>query len=66
MGFDNQHIKFRLSGFWALAFGSAEHYKEFKVGDRVDLVYYLEINEFNGRREAQMKIIDLRFAKKSE
>jgi single-stranded-DNA-specific exonuclease len=64
MGFDNQHIKFRLSGFWALAFGAAEQYKHFKIGDRVDIAYYLEVNEFNGRRDAQLKIIDLRLADK--
>jgi len=70
MGFDNQHIKIRLSqfnqktkqlnSFWAIAFGAAGNYKEFKIGDAVDLVYYLEINDFNGRREAQLKIVDLK------
>jgi single-stranded-DNA-specific exonuclease len=64
MGFDNQHIKLRLSGFWALAFGAAEQYKNFKIGDRVDVAYYLEVNAFNGRREAQLKIIDLRLSPK--
>jgi single-stranded-DNA-specific exonuclease len=72
MGFDNQHIKIRLSSFneetkaagsfWALAFGAAATYKELKIGDRIDLVYYLEINEFNGKREPQLKIIDIRLA----
>jgi len=70
MGFDNQHIKFRLAAtdsvtgrssvFWALAFGGAQGYKEFKIGDRIDLVYYLEVNDFNGRREPQLKIVDMR------
>ncbi len=70
MGFDNQHIKFRFSAvnqesgransFWALAFGAAQEYKDFKVGDAVDLVYYLEVNGFNGRKEAQLKIVDIR------
>jgi len=69
MGFDNQHIKIRFSqfdpknknahAFWALAFGGATNYKEYKIGDRVDLVYYLEINDFNGRREPQLKMIDI-------
>ena len=70
MGFDNQHIKIRFSqfnakaknaqAFWALAFGGANNYKEYKIGDRVDLVYYLEVNDFNGRREAQLKMIDIK------
>jgi len=63
MGFENQHIKLRVAGFWALAFNSAEQYKHFKIGDQIDLVYYLEINDFNGRREAQLKIIDLKLSK---
>ncbi len=70
MGFDNQHIKIRFSqfnseaknahAFWALAFGGAANYKEYQIGDRVDLVYYLEVNDFNGRREAQLKMIDIK------
>jgi len=70
MGFDNQHIKLRLASgnnsFWALAFGAANEYKDFQIGDQVDLVYYLEINDFNGRREVQLKIVDIRLAKKKE
>ena len=71
MGFENQHIKLRLSNsnagvksvsIWAIAFGAAESYKGFQVGDKIDLVYYLDINDFNGRRETQLKIIDIRLA----
>jgi single-stranded-DNA-specific exonuclease len=62
MGLNNQHIKFRLSSFWALAFGAAAEYKDFRDGDKVDVVYYLEINEFNGRKEVQLKIVDMRLA----
>ncbi len=68
IGFDSQHIKFRLSpsdrafakGIWAISFGSAEEYKAVCVGDLVDAVYYLDINDFNGRREAQLRLVDLR------
>ncbi len=68
LGFDSQHIKFRLSsvdktfakGIWAISFGCAEEYKAVRVGDLVNAVYYLDINEFNGRREAQLRIVDLR------
>jgi len=69
MGFDNQHIKIRFSqfnsseknahAFWAIAFGGAANYKEYSIGDRVNLVYYLEVNDFNGRREPQLKMIDI-------
>lgn len=76
LGFDSQHIKFRFSAvnrengransFWAIAFGAAQEYKNFKVGDKVDLVYYLEINGFNGRKEVQLKIVDLRLANNNQ
>lgn len=66
MGFDNQHIKIRFSkdglvkSFWGICFGGAETYCDIRPGAAVDLVYYLEINEFNGRREVQLKIIDIK------
>ncbi len=60
MGAAAQHIKFRFGQLWAVAFNQAENYKDFKIGDQVDLVYYLEFNEFNGRRSVQMKIVDMK------
>lgn len=68
LGFDSQHIKFRLSsaekafakGVWAISFGCAEEYKAVRIGDLVNVVYYLEINDFNNRREAQLRIVDFR------
>lgn len=60
MGSANQHIKFKCFNFWALAFGKSEEYKDFTIGDIVDVVYQLEINEFNGRQESQLKIIDIK------
>ncbi|MEI7452397.1 MAG: single-stranded-DNA-specific exonuclease RecJ [Candidatus Falkowbacteria bacterium] len=62
MGKDGQHIKIRLNGIWALAFGKSEEYSIFKIGDLVDVVYYLEINEFKGRSEPQMKIVDIKIS----
>jgi len=72
MGLDNQHIKLRLisanniglrsHSFWALSFGDAKRYETLKVGDIIDLVYYVDINNFNGRREPQLKIIDLKLS----
>lgn len=68
LGLDSQHIKIRLSdsdkvfakGIWAISFGGAEEYKAVRIGDLVDAVYYLDINEFNGRREAQLRLVDLK------
>lgn len=70
MGSDRQHVKLRLSSldqltgrvssFWAVAFGAADAYGQLEIGSYVDIVYYLEINDFNGRREPQLKLVDLR------
>ncbi len=64
MGAEAQHIKFRFDSIWAVAFSQAENLKDFKIGDEVDVVYYLEFNEFNNRRTTQMKIIDIKLSKK--
>lgn len=60
MGLGGQHIKFRFGQFWAVGFCQAENCKNFKIGDKVDIIYYLEFNEFNGRRAAQMKLVDIK------
>lgn len=71
LGLDGQHIKIKLSdadktfakGVWAICFGGTAEYSFVSVGDIVDAVYYIDINEFNGRREVQLKLIDLRLSK---
>jgi single-stranded-DNA-specific exonuclease len=60
MGKDKTHIKFRFGRCWALAFGRAEELSHLKTGDIIDFVYTVGFNEFNGRREAQLKIVDLK------
>lgn len=70
MGSERQHIKLRLasaddfsaSSFWAISFNNAAAFKDLRIGDVIDLAYYLDVNEFNGRREAQLKIIDWRLS----
>lgn len=66
MGQDSRHVKFRFGQIWAIAFCQAEKLQNFKIGEEVDVVYYLEFNEFNGRRSEQMKIIDMKKSRKSE
>ncbi|MFA6107051.1 MAG: single-stranded-DNA-specific exonuclease RecJ [Patescibacteria group bacterium] len=65
MGADNQHLKLRLKSensglIYAIGFGQAAERKDLRIGDKIDLVYYAEINDYNGRREAQLKIIDVK------
>lgn len=68
MGNEGQHIKFRLlddkkndmKNFWAISFGGSERYIDLNVGDRVSVVYTLEFNNFNGNRDVQLKVIDIK------
>lgn len=65
MGADGKHIKFRLKDeeakfINAIGFGQAEEWKDIKIGDKIDMVFYLDTNEFNGRTEIQLKIIDIK------
>lgn len=68
MGNEGQHIKFRflddknsdLKNFWGISFGGTKKYGDLKIGDRISLVYNLEFNNFNGNRDVQLKIIDIK------
>lgn len=65
LGNSGQHLKLRLktgeSRVWsALAFNRAKEWADLNYGDTVDVVYYLEMNEFNGRRDLEMRIVDLK------
>jgi len=63
MGGKGEHIKLRLtdgvSSLWAIAFFKNKEFSEIQIGSQVDVAYYLDINNYNGRSEVQMKIIDL-------
>jgi single-stranded-DNA-specific exonuclease len=60
MGVDNQHVKFKVNNFWALAFGKTELYQDLKVNDKIDIVYTVELNNFNNKKTIQFKIVDLK------
>jgi len=62
MGKDKTHLKFRFNGLWAVAFRKAAEWGHVEVGTMVDLVYTVCFNDFNGRKEPQLKIIDLKIA----
>ena len=64
MGAEGQHLKLRLlqSGkfFDAVAFSISDEWKKIKMGDKIDLVYYVDMNEWNGLKNIQLKIIDIK------
>lgn len=65
VGKDSNHLKIRFhratkSPVDSIGFHLGEWASKLKAGDAVDVVYQLEINEWNGLRNAQLNIQDLR------
>ncbi len=65
VGATGQHLKLTLSDEQgsvkqAIGFRLGERQSEFRLGDAVDVVAEIMMNEWNGNRELQLKIIDLR------
>lgn len=65
MGMTSQHIKLRLKNgsstiVSAIGFNQSKKWELVEVGDMIDIVYHLEVNEFNGRKDPQLKILDIK------
>lgn len=63
VGKDQSHLRFYLSQDdikqKAISFGTAAEWQDnLKVGDKIDVVVEFGVNEWNGNRELQFKIID--------
>lgn len=68
VGNDGQHLKVVVSqdGIAArhklIGFSFGDWCAKLKVGDKIDIVFELGVNEWNGNRELQLKIVDLRLS----
>ncbi|MBI2031321.1 MAG: single-stranded-DNA-specific exonuclease RecJ [Candidatus Levybacteria bacterium] len=66
VGMDGRHLKLNLKTqisnlkIEGIGFGMGERSNEIRIGDRIDLVYQIEKNEWNGNSKLQLKIKDLR------
>ena len=66
IGSSGQHLRFSLkddsveSGKKFLAFNQAAECVHINLGDKVEAVYKISINEWNGNREIEFKVVDLR------
>jgi single-stranded-DNA-specific exonuclease len=66
VGNDGAHLKIRLcdeSGGAtqdAIGFGLGHLLEELAAGDIIDVAYEIGVNEWNGRRTAQLKIVDIK------
>lgn len=64
VGNGEKHLRLTVSGkngvqYKMIGFCFGHLCKSLKLGDKIDVVYEPGINEWNGRREMQMKIVDL-------
>jgi len=65
VGFDGKHLKFKFSispqltidGIW---FGGGDKASDFKAGNKVDIVYTIDQDLWNGNKRLQLKIKDLK------
>jgi len=46
----------------AIGFRFGAWCEKIKPGDKIDIVYYVDVNEWNGNRELQLKIVDLKLS----
>ncbi len=66
VGRENKHVnfKFQISNIQfqirGIGFGLGERSSEFKISDKVDIVYSIEQNEWNGNKSLQLKIRDIK------
>lgn len=69
VGADGKHLKVLVSQdndlnnlHKLIGFSFGEWCAKLKVGDKIDIVFELGINEWNGNREFQLKIVDLKLS----
>lgn len=62
VGNNAQHLKIQANGKKMIGFCFADWCTKLKNGDKINVVFELGVNEWNGQRELQFKIIDLRNA----
>jgi len=66
VGSDNKHLKLFLKhekmikGFAAIGFGMGERVGDIKYGDTVDVVCEINLNEFNGERKLELRLVDVK------
>lgn len=73
VGNGNKHLKISLRGetgspkiFDAIGFSLGNKFPDLKQGDKIDIVFNLSEDEWNGSKKIQLKIIDLNLSKTNE
>ncbi len=75
MGKDGKHLrimvkhksnKIRKTVGWNLCNGDTNWSKELQIGSQIDILFEVDVNEWNGSRELQLLIVDLKKSATSE
>ena len=57
-----KEIEKKIKRFRAIGFGLADFCDRIRLGDKIDVVFEMIANEWNGTKELQLKIIDLKLS----
>ncbi|MBU0598214.1 single-stranded-DNA-specific exonuclease RecJ [Patescibacteria group bacterium] len=68
VGKDNKHLRLVVkqgnTTRKVIAFGFGEPWgDQLKIGDDIDIIFELSVNEWNGHRELQLKLVDIKISK---
>lgn len=71
VGNGEKHLKLFLRSenkspkiYGAIGFNFAKDFREIKIGDKIDAVFNLKEDEWNGSKKIQLKLIDIKLAEK--
>ncbi|MDO8570451.1 MAG: DHHA1 domain-containing protein, partial [Candidatus Daviesbacteria bacterium] len=56
-----KHLKFKAGGIDGIAFSKGDLMEKLKENQLIDVIYYLEINKFNGNETLQLKVLDVQY-----
>lgn len=68
VGLEQKHVRINVSDEKGnmrktIAFGMGGQWGEkLQFGDKIDIVYEIDVNEWNGNRELQLKVVDMRLS----
>ncbi|MDD5164203.1 MAG: single-stranded-DNA-specific exonuclease RecJ [Patescibacteria group bacterium] len=62
VGKTSQHSRLIIEKRKMIYFNGNQKMTELKIGDKIDVVFQLSINQWNGQQELQMKIVDIKKA----
>lgn len=66
VGADGKHLKLKLQAMDAIGFDLGYLAEELTEGEKIDIVFTIDINEWNNQKKLQLKIIDLRKGEKGD